>query len=952
MSRRFDRGASLEGEQGRGRRAGFVGVAAEDGANATRDAFLPAANPVRADIGAALARADGAICERVLLRLQRERGNAYVQRIVAAARAARDAGRVAAWGDAKAGAGLLAPDVAHVGQQTDAGRYGEQRVPHKPGRAAPGAWPGQREAKPVRRRAGDPRGTLARQRNAPDPPTDVTIADPLPAGANVAHPDQASVVADPSLPGGWTDPGGRTTTSGTVGGVDRILIEGVSGNQQQQPTVPDRAGNPTVLGAGQDLAQAAGSGPGPRGRAVALVPHSVRAGQGGEIAVLVHFHGTRRGSTGMRERGARPEDVRDFQLEQQLEAFLGSRPGARMIALLPVGITTREGRNVHFGSLDVDTFVQECFSRLTGVLPGGSSPGGVVLSGHSGGGLELSRMMVGGGRLPRHLLGVFGFESFHGDTPTWIAFVTQHLDDDLRTLERQRAEGSQQGSSADQIFATQASELRDRGFRFVALSGDFGDYARRTGTLRKAIAQWFQTQRARLRSATGGRHELLDQLWANYQAQVFPDSTHMNALATARNNLGRALATLPGVGALSSTPAAAGGRQPAPAGIPPAPAGASPAPASPGGALPAHGSQVTGTAAPAAPAAPVAPASAARTGGAAEPPHGLGDGTRLDVQSHQQAAQATQGTASQSTTAGQPQFRTERYPMSTREAVIVHADPQQHLREISASPAVYTAEILRDARLDPVAWYGNFTSGVRFLGRRVRDPIHVTLARHLRQVEGRLAQRYGGAGNDPDAAGRTLGLTEDLIGARDYPTSSAVSMHLFGLAVDVNYTANPFVSARANDVFERAGLLVEGRGGQFRSGRMSYEDIAALDATLTEYFRLLDDETALSDRLTAATAPPWRRMSVANAQRRIRADLTRVADLWARTDPGQRQVIQSGGFLDLSEALVQGMEMSWGGTYGDMMHFDLRTDGGDGQRIQGAIQRYLARQRRAAAEPT
>ena len=47
---------------------------------------------------------------------------------------------------------------------------------------------------------------------------------------------------------------------------------------------------------------------------------------------------------------------------------------------------------------------------------------------------------------------------------------------------------------------------------------------------------------------------LLDRLWAHYQAQFFPGSTHENALATSANNLGRALASLEKTGALAGTP--------------------------------------------------------------------------------------------------------------------------------------------------------------------------------------------------------------------------------------------------------------------------------------------------------------------------------------------------------------------------------------------------------------
>jgi hypothetical protein len=52
-------------------------------------------------------------------------------------------------------------------------------------------------------------------------------------------------------------------------------------------------------------------------------------------------------------------------------------------------------------------------------------------------------------------------------------------------------------------------------------------------------------------------------------------------------------------------------------------------------------------------------------------------------------------------------------------------------------------------------------------------------------------------------------------------------------------------------------------------------------------------------------------------------------------------MIRTAGFLNVKEELVRGMKMNWGGSYGDMMHFDLREDGGTGQRIFSKINPYI-----------
>ena len=290
----------------------------------------------------------------------------------------------------------------------------------------------------LQRLAGNRAVVAVVQRVPPDPPAGVTIgADALPAGANTANAGSATVARPGGMTGGWTDPGGVGTASGTVGAIDRILLEGLPGNQQQQP----RLDSGRELGTGAGFAGAAGSGRGAKGRAIALVPQSVRQGRGGEVAVVVIFHGIGDpGSTGMRARGDRPEDVGDFQVSQQLEAYLAANPGGRIIALIPIGITIAAGNNASFGGMAVDDFVAQSFARLGTELPTGSTPGGVILGAHSGGGFQLSAMMQAGNRrAPRHLIGMFGFESFHdADIATWTSFAASRLSQELASLEALR----------------------------------------------------------------------------------------------------------------------------------------------------------------------------------------------------------------------------------------------------------------------------------------------------------------------------------------------------------------------------------------------------------------------------------------------------------------------------------------------------------------------------------
>jgi hypothetical protein len=297
-----------------------------------------------------------------------------------------------------------------------------------------------------------------------------------------------------------------------------------------------------------------------------------------------------------------------------------------------------------------------------------------------------------------------------------------------------------------------------------------------------------------------------------------------------------------------------------------------------------------------------------------------------------------------------PPFTREHYQMSDREKVVVRA--RHGGREVRRRVTDIVAEVLRLAGRDPVAWYNDFTSGVTFLGRPIRDPIHVHLAEHLHDAEHRLAARYGGANADPTAAGVALGLDkkDKIIGSRPYPTSAPVSMHMFGLAIDVNYTANPFISEKANPVFARAGQLIRHRPAAWRKG-MTYAQLSDLNQTLKCYFALLGDDAALQASLTDATTEPWHGKTVAQAQSRIQKDLQGLARLWQRTDRDQLAVLRKTGFMNLKQEFVKGIGLSWGAAYGDMMHFDMRNDGGIGHGIYEAIRRWMAQQAKAAAPP-
>lgn len=121
---------------------------------------------------------------------------------------------------------------------------------------------------------------------------------------------------------------------------------------------------------------------------------------------------------------------------------------------------------------------------------------------------------------------------------------------------------------------------------------------------------------------------------------------------------------------------------------------------------------------------------------------------------------------------------------------------------------------------------------------------------------------------------------------------------------------------------------------------MSYDDLSTLDKLLADYFALIDASAGdLQTALDAATAAPWKGTAPAAARKQIQTDLDDVAGRWERADPAKKAVIKAGGFMDLDKRFVQDIGLSWGATYGDVMHFDMRNKG-SGAKIQAKIQAY------------
>lgn len=723
----------------------------------------------------------------------------------------------------------------------------------------------------------------------------------------VGDPGGARIEADPTLGGGWTAEDGTRTPSGRVGGVDRILLEGLSGHQGGKSWGESAK-------ARQGHAAAARGKAGHRGRAVALVPHSMKH-HGGPISVVVHLHGIDigkyAGSSGMREQGDRSEDVQYFQIPQQLEAFSNRHSEARVVVLMPLGATVKAGGGftVDFGIDDWDKFVDECLAKL-GITATGDPPGSVYLSAHSGGGFTISAL----GSKPFQTYrfgGVFAFESFHHwDIGAWIKLVEGHLSEDLAQLANLREQ-----APPDQVAERQLAYLRDRGFRFAAFGG-FGGYGDRARTLHTAIGKWFTDNHRALAAATGGNPAVLDLLSRNYQATYTGDrplapaqDRHMAAPAQDSHFESALESLVAGAPAGSSQAAAIEPPQPAP---------------------PAVAKQAKS-------AKPAKPAKA--KGHSLQEPFTFAPYPLLDEQ-----IVLVPGDDEHS----------KRYTAAKAKAEIKHkALPKPALKpDMTGIPSEFMLEILRRAKVpDPGGFFKKFVWNVSFLGRPINSPIHEHLAEHLRDVEQELAAQFGGPDKDPKVAGDTLGLgAEPHAGARKVSGTAAISMHMFGLAIDVNHYANPYLQAAGgmpDDVFLSMSQLMQGKddnihlGASEEAAAAKYARLQAHNQMVIDYFALADPakEQDLKDKLAHASGP-WKKRNVKEARELIESDLASLGHHTQRDK--DLEMLRKHGYLQLREEVVRGMKMNWGAWYGDMMHFDMRTDGDIGQRISVQIVKYLA----------
>ena len=160
------------------------------------------------------------------------------------------------------------------------------------------------------------------------------------------------------------------------------------------------------------------------------------------------------------------------------------------------------------------------------------------------------------------------------------------------------------------------------------------------------------------------------------------------------------------------------------------------------------------------------------------------------------------------------------------------------------------------------------------------------------------------------------------------------SYHCFGLAIDIDASANPFVRGDSEPVVQRATLLMTGReydplGTPKASVRAQWGDMKAASDALAAYFALRGDGAEVKIEAQLQAHPAARATGDAAAWKKlIEDDYTNLkpTDTWKHGDPAK-------GMLSLDLDLVLALTnagLTWGGMYQnprdgrDLMHFDWR----------------------------
>lgn len=270
-------------------------------------------------------------------------------------------------------------------------------------------------------------------------------------------------------------------------------------------------------------------------------------------------------------------------------------------------------------------------------------------------------------------------------------------------------------------------------------------------------------------------------------------------------------------------------------------------------------------------------------------------------------------------------------PVQRQVAIVVQRQeaPQTDQQRYSAT--------LHSAGTTVAAWDAGY-GPASFLGVTIRNGAHQELRDRLALAEASLQAQLPGTSLAAIASQVGLSTISGKRKVKNAVGGSRLSMHSYGLAIDVNYSGNPFLgrSAGSAAVINRIVRLMTGnefrireqQAGSIEAIRQRYAD--ASDA-FARYFAMRGHEDAIRTFLTTRgeDASDERVQAIAQQIEADAQDEDLLADM-AMSNGAQRPL--EGGFMDLSSALVHALTgpagLYWGGQYRrakDLMHFDWRS---------------------------
>lgn len=249
---------------------------------------------------------------------------------------------------------------------------------------------------------------------------------------------------------------------------------------------------------------------------------------------------------------------------------------------------------------------------------------------------------------------------------------------------------------------------------------------------------------------------------------------------------------------------------------------------------------------------------------------------------------------------------------------------------------------------DETAWFANLVPNAHFLGVPIKASdksavggVHSELLAKLDIAAATLAAHPTLRGRQGIEIADAIGLNT-ISGLRQPKAAVGAvqpSLHCYGLAVDINYSTNPFVGNHGNAVpkmVQRATLLMHGKAFHIEKPTPDDKDVMAqwvkTQLASTDVIAYLNlDEAGLKAQVEAMLAidpsikDPQRTVAWWTEQQKQDRAMKGKGDFDPGRDPNKT------GILDMDRRLVEALSqagLSWGGMYKhdkDLMHFDDRS---------------------------